>query len=460
MPTASASVARDPATDRGGACLEWHLGHDLSSEIVKRTHVDDVYLMGFGDVPPEVGRLTDYSFRARIALTPKTHGHHKLSLASIGPCRMFIDEVLTQEQSGAFEENDTLFFTYGSGEAITTVHGGRENLHCSNRLPLPRQTAPRRLLPLMDPMEDKFQGFRLGFEEASTADCPKEAAEIARHCASAVVVVGRDKEWETEGQDIPIFELPGEQVRLIRQVAATCKRTIVVVQAGTPVCLELWIHEVQAVLYTWYQGQELGNAALDVISGAVNPSGRLPVTFLRRLQDCPAFSSFPREQMQSRYAEGLYVGYRWWDLVGTKPHFPIGYGLSYTTFEHAPEAISTIVLTEDTTLTVKVRVENTGGCKVPGRETIIVFYTQSFPTRLTCPVKQICGFGKSAILGSNEAHIVEVQVDFRAFGMFDPEQAQWVVDSGSRFDILVGTTAQDAKAAWEVVAPVDISWVI
>lgn len=78
--------------------------------------------MGFGDVPSEIGRLTDYSFCARIALTPKTDGQHTISLASIGPCKMYIDEVMTLEQSGAFEEKETLLFTYGSGEAITTKY--------------------------------------------------------------------------------------------------------------------------------------------------------------------------------------------------------------------------------------------------------------------------------------------------------------------------------------------------
>jgi beta-glucosidase len=422
---------------------------------------DDVYFMGFGDVPSEIGRLTDYSFRARIALTPKTDGQHTISLASIGPCKMYIDEVMTLEQSGTFEEKETLFFTYGSGEAITTKYmkAGRTYMIRIDYHSHDRQLNSV-LVPLMDPMEDKFQGFRLGFEETSTANYPHEAAELARDCDAAIVVVGRDKEWETEGQDIPIFELPGEQVDLIRQVAATCKRTIVVVQAGTPVCLDPWIDEVQAVLYTWYQGQELGNAALDVISGAVNPTGRLPVTFPRRLQDCPAFSLFPGEQMQSRYAESLYVGYRWWDLVGTEPHFPIGFGLSYTTFEYTPEAISSLALTQDTTFTIKVRVKNAGSYSVPGRETIIVFYTQKNHSRLARPVKQICGFAKSAPLGPSDAQVVEIEVDFRAFGMFDPERAQWVVDSGSRFDILVGTNAQDAKAVWEVVAPVEMTWIM
>ncbi|KAI3401801.1 hypothetical protein diail_8179 [Diaporthe ilicicola] len=460
VPTVSASLACDPDNGQSGACLEWHMGHDLNSEILAHTHVDDLYFMGFGDVPPEIGQLTGYSFRARTALTPHSTGEHTISLASIGPCKMFLDGELILEQSGSFEEKETLFFTYGSGEAIISrrMEGDRTYAVHIDYLSHDRQLQEN-LLPLLDPMEDKFQGFRFGFEEASRTDLPGEAAKIAQGCDAAIVVVGRDKEWETEGQDIPLFELPGEQVDLIQQVAAACRRTIVVVQAGTPVRLEPWIDQVQAVLYTWYQGQELGNAALDVINGTVNPSGRLPITFSRRLQDCPAHSSFPGEQLQSRYAESLYVGYKWWDLVDTKPHFPIGFGLSYNTFKHTPEGTSTLTLTEDTTLTIKVMVENTGGHEVPSRETVLVFQTQQSPTRLARPLKQICGFGKTALLKPGESESMEITVDFRTFGIYDPERGQWVIDGWSRFDILVGTNALDAEKAWEVMAPAEITWI-
>lgn len=149
--------------------------------------------------------------------------------------------------------------------------------------------------------------------------------------------------------------------------------------------------------------------------------------------------------MQSRYAESLYVGYKLWDLVGTKPHFPVGFGLSYSTFEHTPLTISALTLTEDDTLTIKVRVENTGRCEVPGRETVIVFCSQQYPTRPTHPPNQICGFGKSAPLKSHEAQSMVIKFDFRTFGMFDPKRGQWIIDGESRFDILGGTNAQDAR---------------
>lgn len=416
--------------------------------------------MSFGDAPKEVGRLTDFSFRARLTLKPLTSGTHRLSLAAIGPARLFVDGVEVLRQSGAFEEKSYLFFTYGSGETIASLPliADQEYQVSIECLSHDRQLNPG-LLPLLEPMEEKFQGFRLGYEEANARDLPAEAAELASGCDAAIVVVGRDKEWETEGHDIPLFELPGDQVQLIRSVAARCKRTIVVVQAGTPVRMEPWVHDVQAVLYTWYQGQELGNAAAQVITGKVNPSGRLPVTFPREIWDCPAYSSFPGEQNETRYAEGIFVGYRWWDLVGTKPQYPIGFGLFYNNFTVRPGAISSTVLKMGTTLKATAVVRNTGGYHVAGRQTILLWVRQASSRGLVRPVKQICGFAKSAPLGPEEEQAIEMSLDAYVLGTFDPERKKWVVDAGSEFDILLGTDAEQVDVAWRISVPEEISWV-
>ncbi|KAJ3548890.1 hypothetical protein NM208_g792 [Fusarium decemcellulare] len=459
LPTPGSGVAKDPHSRQSGACLEWHSTHDLTGPPVARTHIDDLYFMGFGDVPPEIGRLTGYSLQAYTVLTPQTTGTHKISLAAIGPAKLFLDDELILEQSGEFEAKGPLFFTYGSDERITSraMVAGRQYHVRIDYHSHDRQLCPE-LDHLVEPMEDKFQGFRLGFEEFNSSDLPAEAARIAQDCDAAVIVVGRDKEWETESQDIPFLELPGEQVRLIQEVSARCKRVIVVVQAGTPVLLDPWIDRVQAVLYTWYQGQELGNAALDVISGQLNPSGRLPVTFPRRIQDCPAYSSFPGELSETHYSEGLHVGYRWWDLVGTQPHFPIGFGLSFNSFSVKPESISSDILSSDEPLKVQVLVENTGGSDLPGRETVIVWFSQDSPRRLVRPVKQICGFAKSAALGRGNKQKVEIQIDAYAFGMYDPQKGYWIVDAGSCFTMLVGRNCLDATSVWKVRAEKEIFW--
>ncbi|KAL5610612.1 hypothetical protein FOBRF1_006729 [Fusarium oxysporum] len=460
LPTPEPGVAKDPNNGRSGACLEWHSTHDLATPAVAKTHIDDLYFMGFGDVPPEIGRLEGYSFQAHIVLTPRTSGTHKISLAAIGPAKLFLDNELILEQDGDFESKGPLFFTYGSDEIITSQdmvasqqYHVRIDYHSHDR------QLRRELEELIEPMEDKFQGFRLGFEEFNASDLPVEAAHVAEACDAALIVVGRDKEWETESQDIPFLELPGEQVRLIQEVSARCKRVIVVVQAGTPVLVEPWIHQVQAVLYSWYQGQELGNAALDVISGRVNPSGRLPVTFPRRIQDCPAYSSFPGELSETYYSEGLHVGYRWWDLVGSQPQFPIGFGLSFNSFRLQPESVSSTTLLPEEPLRLRILVENTGGSAIPGRETVIVWFSQDSPQRLRRPVKQMCGFAKSAPLGTGETQVIEVQTDAYAFGMYDPKRSCWVVDAGSSFILLVGKNCQDATPAWKIKVEKEITWI-
>ncbi|KAF2014563.1 glycoside hydrolase family 3 protein [Aaosphaeria arxii CBS 175.79] len=458
LPAPSKS-ARNPDTGIHGACVDWFFGHDFSTGVVTKTHIDDLYFINFGDVPKEIGRPTDFCFRVRTVLTPLTTGTHKLSLASMGPAKLFVDGNQILQQSGDFSTRASLFFTYGSDEVVTELfmEAGKDHDIRIDYLSHDRQLDPS-IAPLMDPMENIFQGVRLGFQEANDSDLPAEAGVLAKTCDAAIVVVGRDKEWETEGHDIPIFELPGEQVRLIREVAANCKRTIVVVQAGTPVNMYPWIDQVDAVLYTWYQGQELGNAAAQVITGKVNPSGRLPITFPRDLRDCPAYSSFPGEQNESHYSEGLYVGYRWWDLVGTKPLFPIGYGLSYNGFSISPAGIDSTTLTLEKGVTVTATVRNTGGYDVAGAQIVIFFAKQVSACRLARPTRHICGFAKTSRLTSGQEEVVSSVIDAYALGMFDASKKRWVIDAGSEFEIHVGSDAEHTECGWRITVPEEISW--
>ncbi|GLB05369.1 hypothetical protein AtubIFM57258_000649 [Aspergillus tubingensis] len=453
-------IAKDPDTGASGAAIDWYNSQDWTGSPAATTHIDDLYYMSFGTTPPEVHDPTSFFFRIRATIKPHTSGHHALSLASIGPAELYLNGRRLLEQSGVFEEKGSLFFTYGSEEAITSMDfvAGLEYQVEIRYQAHGRQHNPK-LNPLMDPMEDQFQGIRFGFEEADSSDRPAQAAVLASDCDAAIVVVGRDKEWESEGQDILSFNLPGEQVRLIREVAAVCKRTIVVVQAGTPVNMEPWIHDVQAVLYTWYQGQELGNAAAAVICGIVNPSGRLPVTFPRRIEDCPAFSSFPGEANEIEYTEGLFVGYRWWDLLKIEPLFPLGFGLSYNEFVITPGSINTLSLTSlASSLVATVHVTNNGGSNVPGRETVIAWFSQCNPTRLKRPRKQICAFAKSRPLLPGQSEEIQLHIDPHAFGMFDPVRHEWVIDAHVELEIMVGTTASNATSVWRVTAANEIVW--
>ncbi|KAK1846841.1 glycoside hydrolase family 3 domain protein [Colletotrichum chrysophilum] len=346
LPTASSHICRDPDTNQGGGAVDWFVGHDHTSKPNCGLTVslsDDLYYISFGDSPPETTAETNFCYRVRTILIPKTSGIHRLSLASIGKAAFFSNDEEVATEAGDFNESVTLFFTYGSNETVFSKElvAGREYSVRIEGHSHDRQLHAD-LIPRMRPMKDKFQGVRFGYEEHDETDLPTEAADVCNGCDAAVVVVGRDKEWETEGQEIPRWELPGDQTKLIEEVSRVCPRTIVVIQAGTPVKMEPWIHKVDSVLYTWYQGQELGNAAADVICGDSNPSGRLPVTFPRSIEHAPGVAApqEPGADTSCLYAEGIHAGHRWWDFLGISPLFPLGFGLSYSVFEISEAKLS------------------------------------------------------------------------------------------------------------------------
>jgi beta-glucosidase len=138
---------------------------------------------------------------------------------------------------------------------------------------------------------------------------------------AAIVVVGRSAALESEGFDIKSLDLPAGQDDLIAAIARANKNTIVVVNAGGPVTMTKWISEVPAIVEMWYGGQEGGNAIADVLFGDANPSGKLPVSFVRDWKDSPAYGHYPGENLQVDYAEGIYVGYRYFDKQRVEPFF-------------------------------------------------------------------------------------------------------------------------------------------
>ncbi|OAL49306.1 periplasmic beta-glucosidase precursor [Pyrenochaeta sp. DS3sAY3a] len=462
VPTAPSEQCRDPYTNYGGGAVDWWHGHEKIGKPVATTHVDDLYFISFGDRPAIIPNDFDFNFSLSTVLKPRTTGLHKLSLSSIGPAQMFVDDQLLISETGELREDATLFFTYGSEESITQVHltAGREY-----RIRIEGHSHDRQLDRSLDtrirPMENKFFGVRFGYEEADYSDLPAEAAQLCRESDAAIVVVGRDKEWETEGQDIPQFALPGDQVRLIEEVAAVCPRTIVVVQAGTPIKLEPWIHKVQALVYTWYQGQELGNAAADVLCGSYNPSGRLPVVFPREVEHSPG-TMMPLEpgvDTSSVYAEGIHVGHRYLDFLGISPIFPLGFGLSYSSFELSNVRMVEHALTQSQSVIIHADVRNVGGSDVPARQTILAFIAPVGKSYLTMPVKTLCSFAKTPELKTGEGCTVELDIDAYDLGVYDALSERWIIPSGAKFDILIGTDSSNASRVGQLDVEIEISWV-
>ena len=161
----------------------------------------------------------------------------------------------------------------------------------------------------------------------------KEAVEAAAHADVAVLVVGRSARIETEGSDLKTMDLPAGQDELIAAVEQANPHTVVVLNTGDPVTMTKWIDQTPALLDMGYGGQEGGHALASILFGDANPSGKLPVSLPKKFEDSPAYANYPGENLKVNYAEGIYIGYRYYDTKNIEPQFPFGYGLSYTTFK-------------------------------------------------------------------------------------------------------------------------------
>jgi beta-glucosidase len=233
------------------------------------------------------------------------------------------------------------------------------------------------------------------------------------------------------------MDLPGPQTELIRAVVKANPNTVVVLNAGSPVSMP-WLDEVPAVLEAFYPGQEGGHALANILTGAVNPSGKLTVTFPKRLEDSPSFINFPGTK-EVFYGEGIFVGYRYYDKKDIEPLFPFGFGLSYTTFEYSGFQVSkSVKLGESVRISLKVK--NTG--KVAGKE-VVQIYVADRQSSLVRPPKELKGFKKVA-LEPGESKVVKFSLDQRALSFYDPYQRQWVAEPGE-FEVLAGSSSRDIR---------------
>ena len=193
------------------------------------------------------------------------------------------------------------------------------------------------------PLDEEIFFFKLGLGrtyEAGQDSRHKQAVEAAKNSEVAVVFAGLPEAFESEGRDRENIELPGGQNELISAVAAVNPNTVVVLNVGAPVTMP-WVDEVEAIVLAYYPGLENGSAVTNILTGAVNPSGKLPISLPKKLEDSPAYinASYP-DARKVHYGEGIFVGYRYYDEKGVEPLFPFGHGLSYTTFEYSDLQVS------------------------------------------------------------------------------------------------------------------------
>ena len=268
------------------------------------------------------------------------------------------------------------------------------------------------------------------------------AKKLAASCDVVVVAAGFDAESEAESAD-RTFRLPLGQDELIQEMAAANKNTIVVMTSGGGVDTNAWLDRVPVLVQAWYPGQEGGTALAEILFGDVNPSGRLPVTFERRWKDNPVHDSYYPEAGTKRvvYKEGVFVGYRGYEQQHTKPLFPFGFGLSYTTFAYSNLSIKPMSNSESgPRYEVSFDVKNTGRREGADVAQVYVGDTHASVPR---PAKELKGFFKVR-LRPGETRKVSIILDSRALSYYDVNAKQWRAEPGD-FNVLVGRSSEQIE---------------
>ncbi|MEO6178022.1 MAG: glycoside hydrolase family 3 C-terminal domain-containing protein [Flavobacterium circumlabens] len=269
----------------------------------------------------------------------------------------------------------------------------------------------------------------------------QEAIEAAKKSDVAIIFAGSNRDYETEASDRRNLNLPFGQEELIQKVLAVNPKTIVVMVAGAPFDIDAVSKKTSALVWSWFNGSEGGNALADVLLGKVNPSGKLPWTMPKKIMDSPAHAtnSFPGGKTVT-YAEGILIGYRWFDTKNIAPLYPFGFGLSYTTFafDNAKSDKSEYALNE--TITVSVEVKNTG--KVDGKEVVQV-YASKTDSKITRAAQELKGFQKTSVK-TGSSNTVTIKVPVKELAYYDVTAKKWTVEPG-KYILKVGNSSRDIK---------------
>jgi beta-glucosidase len=275
-----------------------------------------------------------------------------------------------------------------------------------------------------------------------------EAVKAAKKADVAIIVGGwthgydygewKDNAYDAEDVDKPNMKMPFGQDELIKAVLKANPKTVVVLVGGGAIDMTQWVNETPSILQSWYSGMGGGTALAKIIFGEVNPSGKLPMSFPKKLEDNPSYvlGEYPGDGKNVHYYDDIYVGYRYYDTYKVAPQFAFGHGLSYTSFQYSDLKLSTEGKNATATFTVK----NTG--KVAGAETAELYVHQE-KSLLPRPEKELKGFDKM-MLQPGEQKTVTIKLDENAFQYFNDVKNEWVMDPGT-FDILVGGSSRDIK---------------
>lgn len=297
------------------------------------------------------------------------------------------------------------------------------------------------------------KGYEVVKDSKANATMIKEAVEAAKNADASILVCGwvhgysdlwEGNAYDAESVDKPNMFLPFGQDELISAVLKANPNTIIVIMGGGPIDMSKWERKAKAILFAGYPGMEGGNAIAKIIFGDVNPSGKLTMTFPKKLEESPAqaIGEYPGKDNVVHYNEGILVGYRYYDTKKVEPQFPFGHGLSYTTFLY--ENLQ-LVKGDNQSVTATVTVRNTG--TRPGAE-VMQLYVRDVECSVERPDKELKGFQK-VMLQSGESKDIIITLPVDAFRFFDEKKMEWVLEPG-KFQIMAGSSSKDIRLTEEI----------
>jgi beta-glucosidase len=386
-----ASVLTPPAGHAGQGLLgEYFVGQDYAGT-PKLARVDSTVNFHWELAAPAPGLPEDhFSIRWTGKLKPAKSGLYALGIRSDDGSRLYLD-----------------------GKLIVDNWGDHPPTLKTTQLPLVAGKA-------YDIRLEYFEGI-IGASvellwQMTDKDPMRRVAEIARGADVVIAAVGDGMGDETEGADRASLALPGRQDEIVRAAAAVNPKVVVITTTGAAITMP-WLDKVPALLHGWFPGQEAGSALVDVLFGEVSPSGRLPVSFPKRLEDEPGFGNFPGAAGKVAYQEGNLVGYRWYDTRKIEPLFPFGYGLSYATFAYRDLTVSK--WDPEHGVTAQLKVKNTGTRRAAE---VVQIYVHAFSV-IVRPEQELRSFAKVDLAPGEERELT-FKLPPRAFSFFDPAQAE------------------------------------
>lgn len=426
-------LSGDPAVSRiePGVNWNWMTGtNTTSSGSTTITGMEVPAPSGTGyvkqpDLNPAGG---NFSARFTGVIKPEISGDQVFKVHADGAYRLWVDGKLILESDGQPVAYDLVYAPPRSGKAVHLQAGRAYDVKLEYRR-----------------LRNDFVTWNGGFSGVRMSWAPLAAPENLKDYDAVVIAAGINGEYEGEGFD-HAYELPELQADLINNFSKANKKTVVVLHGGAAQPMASWVGNTAAVLHAWLPGQYGGQAIAEILYGKVNPSGKLPITVDRNIEENPAYASYPdikayqgeNPATDMTYTEGLYLGYRGYDRQHAKPLYPFGYGLSYTQFKYSDLKLSSKVLLPGQTVKARFKVTNTG--PVAGYE-VAQLYVSPQKSKVDRPVKELKGFEK-IYLKPGQSKTVTIPLDERSLAYFNTRNDTWQVDAG-KFTVKVGSSSAE-----------------